>query len=112
MDKEKRKDFLDNFVKNYPCAVSVTYSDKECQIIETDGSITRFAFYDEGEQMLKEHNWDPILKDAAIAAMSALIENKNSRNYYTNSELIDEAVDYAQKLVDKLKEVGCYKAYL
>ena len=112
MDKEKRKEFLDNFVKNYPCEISVTYSDKECKIIETDGSITRFAFYDEGEQILKENNWDPILKDAAIAAMSSLIENKNSRNYYTKSELIDEAVDYAQELVNKLKEVGCCKAYL
>lgn len=111
MDKEKRKEFLDNFVKNYPCEISVTYSDKECQIIETDGSITRFAFYDEGEQMLKEHNWDPILKDAAIAAMSVLIDKKE-KDYYTKSELICDAVDYAKNLVDELKNIGCYKAYL
>ena len=63
------------------------------------------------EQMIKEKNWDPILKDAAIAAMSALIKKKDD-SFYTKSMLADDAVEYAQALVERLKQVGCYKVYL
>lgn len=112
MEFEKRKEFIENFIKNYPGALNVEYNSRDCRIIESDGSITRFAFYDEGEQMIKEKNWDPILKDAAIAAMSALIKKKDNSYYYTKSMLADDAVEYAQALVERLKQVGCYKVYL